>query len=146
MAHYRTTIRTPLGATEAFAYMADLRNLAEWDPGVDRVTQITGTGGGAGTEFDVVVDTPGPGLTLRYVTEEFDPPRHALVRAESRVFTSIDRIEVTPDGDGSLVTYAAELQPNGPLGVAGVVLRPVFDRIGRRAERGLRDALSEERV
>ena len=32
-------------ADEVFAYMADLRNFAEWDPGVKKVVQIVGDGG-----------------------------------------------------------------------------------------------------
>lgn len=39
MTRYQTKLRTPLSAEQAFAYMADLRNFAEWDPGVRRVTQ-----------------------------------------------------------------------------------------------------------
>ena len=34
MARYMTRVRTDMAPSEAFAYMADLRNFAEWDPGV----------------------------------------------------------------------------------------------------------------
>ena len=34
MARYVTTVRTPRPPAEAFAYLADLGNFAEWDPGV----------------------------------------------------------------------------------------------------------------
>ena len=34
MARYVTKVRTPRSVEDAFAYMADLRNFAEWDPGV----------------------------------------------------------------------------------------------------------------
>jgi len=40
MARYIVQVRTPMPPAEAFAYMADLRSFAEWDPGVDRVNQI----------------------------------------------------------------------------------------------------------
>lgn len=146
MARYRTTIRTPMSQADAFGYMTDLRNFAEWDPGVERVTQVDGSGGGDGATFDVTIDAPGPGLTLRYVTEEYDAPRVAVVRASNGLLTSLDRIEIEPDGTGSIVTYDAELRLAGPLGVFDVALRPVFDRIGRRADRGLQDALDGERI
>ncbi len=146
MARYSTTIRTERAPDDAFAFMADLRNFEGWDPGVERAVQVTGDGGGSDASFDVVVDAPGKGLTLRYVTTEYDAPRRVVVRAESRMFTSLDRIDVEPDGAGSLVTYDAELCLNGPLGVLDVVLRPIFDRIGRRADEGLQEALGGEKV
>ena len=70
MARYVTTVRSAKTPREAFAYMADLRNFAEWDPGVKAVRQVEGSGGGPDAVFDVTVVAPGPDLTLRYVTEE----------------------------------------------------------------------------
>ena len=146
MARYSTTVRTDMAPAEAFAFMADLRNFEDWDPGVQRATQVDGTGGGPDASFDVVVDAPGKGLTLRYVTTEYDEPRRVVVKAESKMFTSLDRIDVEPDGTGSFVTYDAELTLNGPLGVFDLLLRPVFNRIGGRADDGLQRALDGEKV
>ena len=42
MARYVTTIPSSKSPAEAFAYMSDLRNFAEWDKGIIRVEQITG--------------------------------------------------------------------------------------------------------
>mgnify|MGYP001814446472 CR=1 FL=1 len=146
MARYRTTVRTDRTPEDAFAFMADLRNFEHWDPGVQDVTQVEGSGGGDDAVFAVVVDAPGAGLTLRYETTEFDAPSTVVVRAESKMFTSLDRIEVEPDGDGALVTYDAELVLNGPLGIFDLALRPVFGRIGSRADEGLQRALDGVKV
>lgn len=146
MARYTTTVRTDRTPAEAFAFMADLRNFENWDPGVQKATQVVGDGGGPDAEFDVVVDAPGKGLTLRYVTTEYDDPNRVVVRAESKMLTSLDRIDVVADGDGSRVTYDAELTLNGPLGLLNVVLKPIFDRIGGRADQGLQEALDGEKV
>ena len=126
---------------EAFAYMADLGNFVEWDPGVKAVRQVEGSGGGPDAVFDVTVVAPGPDLTLRYVTEEHDAPHNLLVVARSSVFTSIDRITVEPEGAGSLVTYDADLRLNGVLRVGDLGLRLVFGQIGDRAAAGLRRVL-----
>lgn len=109
MARYVTTVKTAQPPKEVFAYMADLRNFAEWDPGVKAVKQVEGSGGGPDAVFDVTVAGIGHDLTLRYVTEEYDAPKNnaprtILVVALSLVFTSIDRITVEPDGKGSVVT------------------------------------------
>ena len=141
MARYVTTVQTAKTLKEAFTYMADLRNFAEWDPGVKAVRQVQGSGGGPDSVFDVTVAGIGRDLTLRYVTEEYDAPRNVLVVARSTVFTSIDRITVEPDGTGSVVTYDADLRLNGVLRVGDLGLRLVFGQIGDRAAAGLRRAL-----
>jgi carbon monoxide dehydrogenase subunit G len=144
MARYVTTVRTAKTPQEAFAYMADLRNFAEWDPGVKAVKQVEGSGGGKDTVFDVTVAGVGRDLTLRYVTEEYDAPRNVLVVARSAVFTSIDRITVEPDGTGSVVTYDADLRLNGVLRVGDLGLRLMFGVIGDRAAAGLRRVLGAQ--
>lgn len=141
MARYVTTVRTAKTPQEVFAYMADLRNFANWDPGVKAVKQVKGSGGGPDNVFDVTVAGIGRDLTLRYVTEEYDAPRNLLVVARSTVFTSIDRITVEPDGAGSVVTYDADLRLNGVLRVGDLGLRLMFGQIGDRAGAGLRRAL-----
>ena len=144
MARYVTTVRSAKTPREAFAYMADLRNFAEWDPGVKAVRQVEGSGGGPDAVFDVTVVAPGPDLTLRYVTEEHDAPHNLLVVARSSVFTSIDRITVEPDGTGSVITYDADLRLNGFLRIGDLGLRLVFGQIGDRAAAGLRRVLGAQ--
>jgi len=146
MARYVTRVRTPMSAEKAFAYMADLRRFAEWDPGVRRVVQVEGDGDGPEAVFDVTVATLGPDLTLRYETTEYDAPRSCRVVAKSAFFTSDDRIRVEPDGDATVVTYDAELRLNGPLGLFDLGLRLVFGWIGDRAAAGLREALGGVRA
>ncbi len=122
--------------------MADLRNFAEWDPGVKHVTQVEGSGGGPNASFDVVVKSGRGELSLRYVTTHYDEPGLVVIEARSRMLTSIDRITVTGSADGCLVTYDAELRLNGPLRFVDFVLKPFFTRIGDRAAQGLATALA----
>ncbi len=141
MARYLTRVATPLAADDAFAYIADLTNFAEWDPGVRRSVQVAGDGSRMGAAYDVTVAAFPRDLTLRYEVVEHDPPHTCLVVARSSAFTSTDRITVEPDGGGSIVTYDAELTLNGPLGLFDPALRLAFGRIGDRAAAGLRGAL-----
>ncbi len=137
MARYVTTVRTQMSAESAFDYMADLRNFAEWDPGVKKVVQVEGDGAGAGTEFDVTVT----GATLRYRTTTYRPDEELVVVARSRTLTSTDTVTVSVDTDGTLVRYDAVLELNGLLRLADPFLRLAFGRIGDRAAAGLRSAL-----
>ncbi|HEY4608059.1 MAG TPA: SRPBCC family protein [Ilumatobacteraceae bacterium] len=146
MARYVVTVSSARTPQAAFAYMADLRNFAEWDPGVARVTQIDGSGGGPDASFDVVVISGRREMTLRYVTMQYEDPRLVVIEARSRMLTSIDRIAIAASGIGCLVTYDAELTFNGPLRYVDFVLKPMFKRIGDRAARGLVRALAGEIV
>jgi ribosome-associated toxin RatA of RatAB toxin-antitoxin module len=142
MARYVTTIHSDWSPEEAFAFMADARNFAEWDPGVHRSKMVKGEEPAVGTAYDVTVT----GAQLRYVTKEFEAPRRVVLEARSMLLRSYDVIDVEPRGDGCSVTYDATLELAGPLGLIDPVLGLVFDRIGDRAAAGMAAALDGEIV
>ena len=142
MSKYNVSVESSKSVDEAFAYMADLRNFANWDPGVLTVTQVVGDGAGPASSFDVTVKSVGGGTVLRYETVEYDEPGNLLVKARNSSFTSIDRITIVARGEGSLVTYSAELLLNGWLSPFNPLLGLVFNRIGDRAAVGLRGVLA----
>jgi carbon monoxide dehydrogenase subunit G len=146
MAHYVATVRTDRSAEEVFAYMADLRNFAEWDPGVERAEQVAGDGPGPAAEFDVAVSAPRGPLTLRYRTVEYEPPTSVVVKAQTKLLTSLDTITVRPDGKGALVTYDAVLNLNGIARLGDPLLALSFKRIAERAAAGLVAQLEGTRV
>lgn len=134
---------------EAFAYMADLSNLADWDPGVERAEQVEGEGAGPGAAYDVDVKVTLRTMTLRYDTVAYDGSSNTMTAvAVNALITSKDTItvEADGDGDGSIVTYDAELTLKGLLGLANPLLGLAFNRIGDRAATGLIEALAGERV
>jgi hypothetical protein len=144
MARYLVRVRSPKSPADAFAYMANLANFAEWDPGVTKVAQSEGEGPGPGAVYDVSVK--GLRRPLRYRTTRFEPSNSIVARAESRILTSLDTITVEGDASGSVVTYDAELTLNGPLRLADPILRLTFARIGDRAAAGLIRVLDGERI
>ncbi len=146
MARYTISIRTPKSPDEAFAYMADLRNFAEWDPGVVSVDQVDGSGPGPEAVFDVKVKAVPKDLVLRYRTMSFESSTKVVARAESKLLTSLDTITVAPDKAGSIVTYDAELTLNGLFSLADPLLGLAFNQIGGRAADGLREALDGVRL
>lgn len=147
MARYLVHVRTPMPPAEAFAYMADLTNFADWDPGVDSVEQVEGDGAGPGAAFDVAVKLPIGTMRLRYDTIDFDDESTTMTAfAENALLRSEDTITVVPDGDGSIVTYDAVLRLKGLLGLSDPLLGLTFDQIGGRAAAGLVQALAGERV
>ena len=141
MARYVTHVRSGLPPGDAFDLVADLRRLADWDPGIRRVVQVQGDGPGLDASYDVTAAGAGRDLTFRYRTVEHQPPWLSIVVATGGPFVSEDRIVVRPDGAGSVVTYDAELRLRGPLALGDWALRPFFSRIGDRAAAGLLRAL-----
>ena len=99
MARYLVRVRSPKSPDEAFAYMANLENFAEWDPGVTRVEQVAGGGPGQDATYDVSVK--GLRTPLRYRTTRFEPSSSIVALAKSRFLTSLDTITVEGDGEGS---------------------------------------------
>jgi carbon monoxide dehydrogenase subunit G len=146
MARYVTKVRTPRSAAEAFAYMSDLRNFAEWDPGVRSVVQVDGDGAGPAATYDVTVRNGRRDMMLRYRTVEFEPSTNLLVVAETRSLISTDRVSVHVEQGTTTVTYDADLRLKGALRFADPILRLMFSRIGDRAAAGLRRVLDGEKV
>lgn len=146
MARYSVSVRSPKSQEDAFDYMADLRNFAEWDPGVVEATQVDGDGAGPDASFRLEVKAVGGPMALTYVTQRYERPDVIVATASNKRLVSDDTITVRADGEGSIVTYDAELSLNGWLRFADPLLGLAFDRIGDRAADGLIDALDGERV
>lgn len=142
MAHYRMRVRTAWPPSEAFAYMADLTNFAEWDPGVASSEQVAGDGPGIGATYDIEAS----GSVLQYVVDVFDPDHRIRATGKNRWLTSVDSISVAADGTGSIVTYDADLRLHGPLRLGDPILAIAFNRIGDRAADGLVQKLQGERI
>ncbi len=141
MAHYIARVKTLMSAERAFAYMSDLRNFEDWDPGVVDSKQVLGEEPGPDAVYDVTVKNAGRTSTLRYEVTDFEPPNRVRVVGKTGVLTSVDVVDVAPDGDGSMVTYDATLVLSFPLSLGDRLLDKAFQRIGARAAEGLERAL-----
>ena len=147
MARYVTSILSPKSPEDAFAYMADLRNFADWDPGVKKVVQVDGDGAGPDSSFDVTVAGPVSDMTLRYRTLTWRPTSSVVVEASNLWMTSHDRIVVeAAEGGGCTVTYDAEVRLRGPLHFGDTLMAAGFNKIGDRAAAGMRRVLDGEFV
>lgn len=137
MARYVTTQPTDWDPDTAFAWMSDLRHLADWDPSIKGSEQIEGDGPAVGAEYDVKVQAAGGVRTMRYRIEELDrEARTLLAISRTPVLTSHDRIVVAPvPSGGSTVTYDADLVLKGPLKLADPALKVSFDRWAMRRPR-----------
>ncbi|HVM65680.1 MAG TPA: SRPBCC family protein [Acidimicrobiales bacterium] len=143
MARYRTTITSTKSPDDAFEYLADFVNAAEWDPGVVEGTHLTSGPPGPGSRFRLVASFLGRRVPLEYEIVAFERGRRVVFRADDSKVRSVDEIRFAGDGGETSVTYDADLRVKGLLGaLVDPLLALAFRRIGDRAAAGLRRALN----
>jgi carbon monoxide dehydrogenase subunit G len=141
MAHYIARVRTDMPVEQAFAFMADVRNFEQWDPGVVRSVQVRGEGPSSDAVYDVTVDNAGREMTLRYEVTDHEPPNRVRIVGKATLLTSIDVIDVSDEGGQTTVVYDATLVLPFPLSLADKLLDKAFQKIGDRAAKGMERAL-----
>lgn len=139
--HFTRTIEVPPPPEEAFAYLADFSNTAEWDPGVAEARRLTGAPTRLGSAFEVIALFRGKRQRFEYVVTEFEEGRRVAVHAEGEKAVSDDVVTVEPSGGGSRVTYEAVSKLKGIYRLAEPVVAIVFKRMGNEALDGLERTL-----
>ena len=143
MARYSTMVQSNKSREEVFDYLADFANAREWDPGVVAGENLTGQPIGPGSRFRLMCRFFGRQIPLEYRITAFEAPSRVVFRADRGSISSIDEIRFVTDGEGSAVTYEANLRLSGLLGrLMDPLLARAFRRIGERAAVGLRRALN----
>lgn len=137
------TVSTDRSPEDVFAYLADFRSVAEWDPGVSSAELASGTAGEGDAAYDV---TTSSGIQLRYEVTEFIPGHRFTLVADNGRFRSVDVISVERGGEGAVATYDATLTFSGSLRFLSPLLAPVFKRVADKAAAGLERALGGKLV
>ncbi len=127
---------------EAFRYIADFENTAEWDPGIAEATKLTVGPVRVGSEYDVVALFRGKRQRFRYAVTDVDESRRRIVLAgDGEKATSVDTIVVEPDGGGSRVAYTAEIKLKGLRRIAEPLLKPMLAKTADEGLAGLKATL-----
>lgn len=143
MAKANGTVRSPLDPETVFSRLSDFSTTEQWDPGVVEAQRITDGPVELGARFRVVAAFMGSRSELVYEITEFDPGRRVVLRGENNRVVSVDVITVEAEGEGSIVTYDADLTLKGPMKLADPLLGLAFGRIADKALDGLTKWLSE---
>ena len=141
MASYRASVETSLPIQEAFAYLSDFANAAEWDPGVVQAQRLDQGQIGEGSRFRLVARFMGRDNELIYTITEFSAPDVVRFRGESPTVISDDRLSFETIAGGTRLTYDAQLTLKGALRLADPLLALAFKPVGDRALAGLRGRL-----
>lgn len=143
MARYRTQIDVAADPATVFAFLEDFTNAADWDAGVASAERLDEGPIGLGSRFGLDLLVAGRTQRWVYEVEEHDAPRTVTFVTRKPTATGIDAVTVEPTEDGVRVTWDATFRFNGLLGtLADPVFDLVFQRIARKAVRGLRPALA----
>ena len=142
MAYYRATIEVDRPIEAVFAYLSDFSTTAEWDPGVTAARRLEDGPIDVGAGFEVKTRFLGREVPLRYRIVQIDPPSRVVLEAETPTLRSVDTITFEKTAAGTRVTYDANLALRGLLYVADFSLHLLFQQIGGRALRGMREALA----
>ncbi|MGA9859354.1 MAG: SRPBCC family protein [Solirubrobacteraceae bacterium] len=144
MASYSATVPSPRPPDEVFAYLADFRSVAEWDPSITESIHVNGDDPvKVGAIFRVSTETMLSNVVLEYTTIELDRPRKIVLRGENDSMVSIDTIVIHDDGHGGTeVTYGAEIELKGVRKLADPLLQFGFKRLGDKARDGLETKLN----
>lgn len=143
MASYTATVPSTRPADEVFAYLADFRSVAEWDPSI---AEATHTSDGApiqiGAQFHVVASMLGRKTPLDYETMELARPSRIVLRGENSSVVSTDTITISARTGGCDVTYEAQLDLKGARKIADPLMGVALGRLGSKAKDGLHAKLN----
>ncbi len=123
------------------AYLADFSNAVTWDHGTQSCTPVDDSPMAVGKTWHNVSKIAGVTTELNYTLTEYDGS-HLLLVGSNKTATSEDRISARPHAKGSEVTYKAVITFNGLAKLGTPIVRLVFEYLGNKVEKGIRDAVA----
>ena len=144
MARFIDAIDLPISIEDAFDYLADFSNSAQWDPGVASARRLTTGDICLGSRFEVAASFLGRQVPLEYEITAYERPYRLVLTGANSSVRSIDEITFASRPGGTRVSYEARLELKGILAIADPMLDLLFQRIASVAARGLRERVANE--
>jgi hypothetical protein len=123
-------------AAQVFGVIADVANLAKWNPTIKSASKTSPGESGEGTQF--VMEVEGFG-NVPQTLEEFERDRRARYVPHFKVMSGGHRFLLTPQGDKTQVDHELEMSPKGFY----VLMTPFMSMMGRKNLRRTADALKQ---
>ncbi|GAB2757053.1 SRPBCC family protein [Terrabacter koreensis] len=117
-------------------YLKDFANAEEWDPGTESCTRVGDGPVAVGARWHNVSKIAGVTTELEYELTELTDSRVLLVGRNDSA-TSTDTITVVPSGEGSEITYHADLDMHGLANLASPAMMLVFEKLANDTEEQL---------
>jgi carbon monoxide dehydrogenase subunit G len=135
------TFAVPAAPAAVLDYLKDFGNAVEWDPGTQSCTRTDSGPIEVGAQWHNVSKILGITAELTYTLEQLEPDTIVLVGRNEKS-TSTDTITVRPAGDGTELTYRAELEMHGLAKLATPVMKLEFEKLAGQTEKQLTEVLT----
>ena len=135
------SVLIPRPPQEVFDYLANFENTADWDPGVAEAVKTSAGDVGLGSTFDLVTLFRGRRIEVTYEVTVYEPSTRVVLVGKNSRFTGTDDIGLTPDGEGTRVSWNANFQMEGIAKLFQPFLGGVFESLSQEAMDGLKETL-----
>ena len=143
MIKLREQIDVKASLERAFKFVEDFTSVSEWDPQVVSAKRITDGPIGVGSRFDVVVRMGIRALPITYEITECNPMSKIVLLGIGKGFRGEDRIFFQKKGDGTRITYEADLEFWGTNTFLGTLIKKIIEPVGKKAVLGLQQCLNQ---
>ncbi len=137
----RERIETFLPIDDAFAFVADFANSAQWDPGVASVERIDAGPLAVGARYRLGIRIGGRVAPMNYQVTAFEPLRRVVLAGTGSGVEAVDEIVFEPTSTGTLIHYTADIRLRGLMRLATPFAGGALARIARDARDGMQRAL-----
>ena len=136
MREFSASVRIARTPTDAFAFVADYRNVAHVLEGVTRWDPLDERTRGAGTHWDVEMRTLGIPVSSRLVIDRWEEPRRIAWRSVSGLVAQRGAWTFRPVAMGTEVTLRIAYEPPGAA-IGNLVASRADGLVRQRLERAL---------
>ncbi len=128
---------------DCFAYLRDFFTIEQWDPSVFSGRKLTAGPVDIGCQYQLELKIPGGQQIVMHYTQLAIKENELLVlEGHGANFTAIDTLHFKAiNADTTEIHYRAALNFQNLLSPAYSLLKPILNRIGKHAARGLKRAL-----
>ena len=123
-------------------YLKDFGNAEQWDPGTQSCERVDSGPVAEGAYWHNVSKIFGVTAELTYKLEELTDRKLVFV-GENQSSTSVDKITVDAAGDGSEITYEAELEMHGLAKLLNPVMKLAFEKLAGDTEKQMTTVLNQ---
>jgi carbon monoxide dehydrogenase subunit G len=137
----RERIETSLPIDDAFAFVADFANSAQWDPGVASAERIDAGPLGVGARYRLGIRMGGRVAPMDYRVTVFEPLRRVVLAGAGSGVEAEDEIVFEATPTGTRIDYTADIRLRGLMHLATPFAGGALARTARDARDGMQRAL-----
>lgn len=141
MAILRERIETALPLDDAFAFVADFANSAQWDPGVASAERTDAGPLGVGASYRLGIRRGGRVAPMDYQVTAFEPLRRVVLAGRGSGVDAEDEIVFEATPTGTRIDYTADIRLRGVMRLATPFAGGALARIARDARDGMQREL-----